>query len=316
MDSSEIPYWDPSVAVIMAQVGVSLLCTITNALSCNPGLEPGKLQPLFANNYSSHCVILWAELKTSSGGLVVKNPSASAEDPREVGWIPGLGRSSRIRNGTPLHLFLSGKFHGQRSPWAAAYGAAKNWTRLSNWTHTYTKHPHTWPSPTKPTLSGMTPHITCFHGQWTAGWHHTVASARSILKAPPGPRFPRMQTSESPHEALLTQLMVRRKHHLLFKRKGGTQQLTVAVPKDQLFACLLWSLLLFLVRLRNQETQSRFSGTFLQLAAHGVGESLFSVLMPVKLGSQRQVRQSESRSTLLPHRRSMNCKSLYTPQSH
>ena len=115
MDSSEIPYWDPSIAVIMAQVGVSLLCTITNALSCNPGLEPCKLQPLFANNYSSHCVILWAELKTSSGGLVVKNPSASAEDPREVGWIPGLGRSSRIRNGTPLHLFLSGKFHGQRS---------------------------------------------------------------------------------------------------------------------------------------------------------------------------------------------------------
>ena len=115
MDSSEIPSWDPSAAVIMTLVGISLLCTITNAPSLNPGHEPCKLQPLFAKNYSSLYVILWAELKTSSGGLVVKNPPANAGDPREVGWIPGLGRSSRIGNGTPLQLFFSGKFHGQRS---------------------------------------------------------------------------------------------------------------------------------------------------------------------------------------------------------
>ena len=85
MDSSEIPSWDPSAAVIMTLVGISLLCTITNAPSLNPGHEPCKLQPLFAKNYSSLYVILWAELKTSSGGLVVKNPPANAGDPREVG---------------------------------------------------------------------------------------------------------------------------------------------------------------------------------------------------------------------------------------
>ena len=82
----------------MTLVGVSLLCTITNAPSRNPWHE----QPLFAKNYSSLYVILWAGLRTSSGGLVVKNPPANAGDPREVEWIPGLGRSSRIGNGTRL----------------------------------------------------------------------------------------------------------------------------------------------------------------------------------------------------------------------
>ena len=161
---------------------------------------------------------------------------------------------------------------GRGAWWATAYGAAKNWTQLSSWAHTYTTHPHMWPSPTKPTLSRMTPHITCVHGQWAAGWYRTVASARSILKAPPAPRFPRMETSESPHKALLTELVVRRKCRLLFKRDGVTHSWQKLSPKTsfhQLPACLLWSLLLFLVRLRNQETQSRFSGTLLQLCPPG-----------------------------------------------
>ena len=39
---------------------------------------------------------------TATGGAVVKNPSANAGDVRDVGSIPGLGRSSGVRNGTSL----------------------------------------------------------------------------------------------------------------------------------------------------------------------------------------------------------------------
>ena len=38
-----------------------------------------------------------------TGGAVVKNLPASAEDIRESGSIPGLGRSPGEGNGNPLH---------------------------------------------------------------------------------------------------------------------------------------------------------------------------------------------------------------------
>ena len=46
---------------------------------------------------------------------MVKSPSANAGDTRDIGSIPGLGRSSGEGNGNALQYFLSGKFHGQRS---------------------------------------------------------------------------------------------------------------------------------------------------------------------------------------------------------
>ena len=36
------------------------------------------------------------------GGAVVKNPPADAGDTRDMGSIPGLGRSSGLGNGNPL----------------------------------------------------------------------------------------------------------------------------------------------------------------------------------------------------------------------
>ena len=56
------------------------------------------------------------------GGSVVKNPSANEGDARDVGLIPGSGRSSGGRNGNPLQYSCLGKSHGQRSlvddsPW-------------------------------------------------------------------------------------------------------------------------------------------------------------------------------------------------------
>ena len=51
---------------------------------------------------------------------MVKNPPANTGDARDSGSIPGLGRSPGGGNDKPV--FLSGKFHGQRSlkgysPW-------------------------------------------------------------------------------------------------------------------------------------------------------------------------------------------------------
>ena len=46
--------------------------------------------------------------------LVVKNLPASAEDTRDVGLIPGLGRCPGEE--MAMHsIVLSGKFHGQRN---------------------------------------------------------------------------------------------------------------------------------------------------------------------------------------------------------
>ena len=46
-------------------------------------------------------------------GAVVKNPPANAGDTRDVGSIPGSGRSPGVENGNPV--FLPGESHGQQS---------------------------------------------------------------------------------------------------------------------------------------------------------------------------------------------------------
>ena len=55
--------------------------------------------------------------------IVVKYPSANSGDVRDMGLIPGLGRSSREGNGYPLQYSCLRKSHGQRSlmvysPWS------------------------------------------------------------------------------------------------------------------------------------------------------------------------------------------------------
>ena len=56
------------------------------------------------------------------GGAVVKNLPTNARDTRDVGSIPGSGRSPGEGNGNPLQYSCLGKSHGQRSlagysPW-------------------------------------------------------------------------------------------------------------------------------------------------------------------------------------------------------
>ena len=61
---------------------------------------------------------------------VVKNPSANAGDARDVGLIPGLGRSPGEGNGNPLqYSYLEVSM--DRGPWqATVHGVTKSWTQL------------------------------------------------------------------------------------------------------------------------------------------------------------------------------------------
>jgi len=46
---------------------------------------------------------------------VVKNPPSNAGDIRDLGSIPGSGRSPEERKWQPTQVFLPGESHGQRS---------------------------------------------------------------------------------------------------------------------------------------------------------------------------------------------------------
>ena len=68
-----------------------------------------------------------------------KNPPANAGDARNMGSIPGSGRSTWRRKQQPAPAFLPGKFLGQRNLggyYSPVHGVAKSWIQLSN------KHTH------------------------------------------------------------------------------------------------------------------------------------------------------------------------------
>ena len=57
--------------------------------------------------------------------LVVKNLSASAGDSRDMGSIPGLGRSAGVGNGNPPQYSCLGNSTDREASWATVYGVAK-----------------------------------------------------------------------------------------------------------------------------------------------------------------------------------------------
>ena len=68
------------------------------------------------------------------GGTVVKNLPANAGDARDVGSIPGSGRSPGGGNGNPLQYSCLGN-PIDRGAWRATVpGVTKSQTRLSDWT--------------------------------------------------------------------------------------------------------------------------------------------------------------------------------------
>uniref|UniRef100_A0AC11CS53 Glutathione S-transferase zeta 1 n=1 Tax=Ovis aries TaxID=9940 RepID=A0AC11CS53_SHEEP len=73
-------------------------------------------------------VVIWA----SSGGTSGKNPPANAGDVRNLGSIPGSGRSPGEGHGNPLQYSCLEDPADRGAWWAAVHGVAKSRTRLSD----------------------------------------------------------------------------------------------------------------------------------------------------------------------------------------
>ena len=73
----------------------------------------------------------------SQMALAVKNLPASAADIRDVGSIPGLGRSPRGGNGNPLQYSCLGNSMDRGTWWATVHGDAKSQT-LNTHAHSHT----------------------------------------------------------------------------------------------------------------------------------------------------------------------------------
>ena len=68
---------------------------------------------------------------------MVKNPPANAGDKRDVGSIPGLGRSPGGGHGNPLQDSCLENPMDRGAWWATAYRVAESWTQLKRLsTHT------------------------------------------------------------------------------------------------------------------------------------------------------------------------------------
>ena len=57
----------------------------------------------------------WLLVGIEYSGSVVNNLPANARDKKDVGLIPGAGRSPGVGNGNPTAVFLPGESHGQGS---------------------------------------------------------------------------------------------------------------------------------------------------------------------------------------------------------
>ena len=67
---------------------------------------------------------------------MVKNPPGSAGDMRDMGLIPGLGRSPGKGNGNKLQHYYQENPTDREAWWATVHRVAKSWTRLLDTHHT------------------------------------------------------------------------------------------------------------------------------------------------------------------------------------
>ena len=59
------------------------------------------------------------------GGAVVKNPPANAEDARDTGSTPGLGRSPGVGNGHPFQYSCLGNSMDIEGSWVTVHVVVK-----------------------------------------------------------------------------------------------------------------------------------------------------------------------------------------------
>ena len=73
----------------------------------------------------------------SPGGTVVKSPPAYAGGARDLGLIPGLGRSPRAGNDNPPQYSCLENPIDRGAWWAIVHGVTKNQTQLSMHMYVY-----------------------------------------------------------------------------------------------------------------------------------------------------------------------------------
>ena len=78
--------------------------------------------------FSSICSLILGFPGASQGILVVKNLPANAEDKRDVGLIPGLGRSPGGGYGKPLQYSYLEIPMDRGAWWVTVHAVAKSWT--------------------------------------------------------------------------------------------------------------------------------------------------------------------------------------------
>ena len=69
---------------------------------------------------------------------LVKNPPANVRDARDVGLIPGSGRSPGEGNGNPIKNSCLRNPMDRGAWWATVHEITKSWIPLSTHTHTHT----------------------------------------------------------------------------------------------------------------------------------------------------------------------------------
>ena len=85
-----------------------------------------QFQNMFCFFIATYKVTMWA----SQVMLLVKNQPANAEDMRDKGSIPGLGRSPGGGHDNPLQYSCLENPMDRGAWWASIHGVTKIWTRL------------------------------------------------------------------------------------------------------------------------------------------------------------------------------------------
>ena len=90
-------------------------------------LDPNQVRGRSQRRNISHYLPVMDALVAFQMAQVVKDPLATAGDPRDMGLIPRSGRSSGAGNGNPLQYSCLKKSMGREVWWATTHGVAKSW---------------------------------------------------------------------------------------------------------------------------------------------------------------------------------------------
>ena len=108
-----ILYYRTTFIFMFDTVKHQIIFSISFLVKCQsfiPFVKPFLLDTYLKYIYKVAMLFYWASLVAQ-----LKKPPANAEDTRDMGSIPGLGRSPGEGNDQPTTVFLPGKFQGQRS---------------------------------------------------------------------------------------------------------------------------------------------------------------------------------------------------------